>query len=1082
MIRQLLLVPLLVLAASACGDTTTTGNGQLNLDRPVDIAFACYGGLRITNGGTASVDQDIRATAMPVEACNIRSGEHELGTPAPVPPGQEDLTAMGGFPITGSVWIGFILQSATGTVAVSQFETKPSSAISASSGGFSVNDANALTPGKNSISVGEDPIAIATDKVGCYEIVANAGSCDLSALDITSALDTNADVRVNRIDVVNATGQVVRAKPAAMVAEPPGGVIGKTCSAAPEGLVYIAYPSCHLVAAVDTTTGKIVAGIDYASGTPTLTDGNVSCPAECGGGGLPTTGIRPVTLDLELDPRTDDRKLVIGSENSPSVTVVELDSDSRPMSLRQIAFEDPSGTLGVTNISLSPQIGMGGEDGFINDDAAAGGQFQFVYAVATDDTVRVADVLALNRECDTQVDPRLVDGETNVSKLSCFKVGDPGTPRRRPGARGPGIEIPGDGIPLSVDIFRGESLRGETITMNDVIPLPTKLIGYFGVITATNGGSFVFNVDDDVYPDSRRKTDPLDLPALMPLAMAHQIRDALPQRAVTKRATVRENNADVTKTFCETPGPDPDSQAGNAGGPRSVNAPTRNVPSGNIAAEKLQELPYIRQVLCTGDDSIRPVSELSFAADDLVRDLVYPDLRALRDETWTMTWEGSLSLDKSDAAVDGPPIHVGQLFNDGGGFRMSDPSKPFCDVGVEQYDILQLRGCNPTVGDAECPIGYTCYVHPNSQITSLGACMLVDEADRLADACKDFLTSTRRYTINRTESGELRLLPRKHVLPTTPVDGCTDDAQCESLADLAARNLTATQPGVADNTDPHTYVCRTDTDRAPLDGVGQTGKRCIESCTQTSDCTTGHICQAGYCMEGVTPAQACVNAPQRFELRAGEAFTLVGTRTGYVHGTILDPGTGKCKKDPNASPFDVGRIKLAPPACNPAADPRTGLLPDGVTYDANPCALTVDHTENVTSYVPGTCTVADPAVVTQTRQAPAIRLHTRGPTLTLVDPYYPGDQSCIRDRLGTLGKIPLVFPGYQLAWRQTGGFVPLLLPISPSFPIKVVRGPQQSMWIIDAGDFLATTVGQSSTRGRVFRVESSAVGQVNILE
>lgn len=1071
MIRQLrLLVPLLALAAS-CGDTTTTGVGQLNLDRPVDVAFACYGGLRLTNGGAASVGQELRTSAMPVEACDIRSGARDIGAPVPVPAGQEDLTAMGGFPITGSVWVGFILQSATGTVAVAQFGTKPSSAFAG--GDVQVLDANALTPGKNGISVGEDPIAIATDKVGCYEIVANAGSCDLSALDVTSALDTNPDVRVNRIDVVNATGQAVRAKPAAMVAEPPGGVIGKACSAAPEGLVYVAYPSCHLVAAIDTATGKIVAGVDYASGTPTLTDGNVSCPAECGGGGISTTGIRPVTLDLERDPRTDERKLVIGSENSHSITVVELDQDSRPLSLRQVAFEDPSGTLGVTNISLSPQIGMGGTMGVINDDVAGGGQFQFVYAVATDDSVRVADILTLNRECDAQVDPRLIDRESNVATLSCFKVGDPATPRRRPGARGPGIEIPSDGIPLAVDVFRADSI-------GDTTAVPAKLIGYFGVITATNGGSFVFNVDDDNFADFKQQTEPLDAP--LALTIAHQIRDALPQRGVTNRETVDEDGIEVTKTYCDTPGPDPDAQSGNIGGPRSVSAPTRNVPSGNFAAEKLQELPYIRQVLCTGEDSTRPVSELSFVAPDAVRDLEYPDLRALRDETWTMTWEGSLSLDKSDVAVDGPPIHVGQLFNDGGGFRMSDPSKPFCDVGVEQYDILQLRGCDPSVGDAECPIGYTCYVHPNSQIPGLGACMLVEEADRLADACKDFLTSTRRYTVNRTESGELRLLPRKHVLPTTPVDGCTDDAQCESLADLVARNLTSTQPGVADNTDPHTYVCRTDTDRAPLDGVGQTGKRCIESCTQTSDCTTGRICQGGYCMEGVTPPQACVNAPQRFELRAGDAFTLVGTRTGYVHRTVLDTGTGKCTKDPNASPFDVGRIKLSPPACNPAADPRTGLLPDGVTYDANPCALTVDHTENVTSYVPGTCNVADPAVVTQTRQAPAIRIHTRGPTLTLVDPYYPGDQTCIRDRLGTLGKIPLVFPGYQLAWRQTGGFVPLLLPISPSFPIKVTRGPQQSMWIIDAGDFLSTSITQASTRGRVYRVESQAIGQVNVLE
>ena len=48
-----------VLLAGSCGDTTTTPPNQLNLDRPIDIAFACYGGLRITNGQAASPDQAV---------------------------------------------------------------------------------------------------------------------------------------------------------------------------------------------------------------------------------------------------------------------------------------------------------------------------------------------------------------------------------------------------------------------------------------------------------------------------------------------------------------------------------------------------------------------------------------------------------------------------------------------------------------------------------------------------------------------------------------------------------------------------------------------------------------------------------------------------------------------------------------------------------------------------------------------------------------------------------------------------------------------------------------------------------------
>nr|MBA3462001.1 hypothetical protein [Deltaproteobacteria bacterium] len=1026
--RWVALIAVLSAGALSCGDTSTSPAGQLNLDRPVGMAFACYGGLRINNGATPKPDDQIVITAQPAEACNIRSQPHDPGTPEPVPIGQEDLTGMGGAPIPGAAWYGFILQSATGTVAIAEFETKPVSAFAG--GDVLMRDADPLTPGKNGISVGEDPIAITPDEVGCYQVIANAGSCDLSALDITSALDTSADVRVSRITVKNSLGQVVKARPAAMVGEPAGGTIGAACSSTPTGLVYLAYPNCHAVAAVDTTTGMIVSHIDYSTGTPQMRAGDLTCADECdGGGGTVTAGIRPVTLDLELDARTQQRKLVIGSENSSSITIVELGPDTLPVSLRQVALEDPTGTLGVTSIALSPTIGMGGTMGTINDDIAAGGDFQFAYAISTDDTVRVADVLAVNRECDTQVDPRLINNETSIAALSCLKVGDPATPRRRPGARGPGIELTEEAIPISVEIFRSEEIPADVR-----VQTPPKLVGYFGIITASDGRTFVLNVDDDDALDI--ETPGLPLKVSLPLAIAHQLRDAIDDRELTN-VVVQENMP--PKTFCDTNGPDPDAQSGNLGGPRSAGTPSRTVPAGVIAAEKVGALPTLRQLLCTGEDKTRVISELGFTAPDAIRDLAYPDLRTLRDENWTLTWEGSLSLDRGNVAIDGPPIRVGQMQVDTTGFRVTDKSNAFCDAGVEQFDVLQLRGCDPSIGDAECPLGYTCFVHPNSQVAGIGACMLVDEADRLADACKDFLTSIRRYTVNRTKSGELTLLPRKHMLNATPVDGCVDDNQCEALADYAARNASSAMPQDAMQTDPRTYKCMVDTDRAP---IGGTGKRCIETCQQTSDCATGRICQANICMDSVIPPQSCVNAPQRYELRAGEAFTMVGTRSGYIHSTILDTATGKCVKDPAASPFDIARVKLAPPPCDPNADPRTGLLPDG-SYDANPCSLTVDHTETIPVYIPNSCTLSDPPTMITTRQAPAIRVHTRGPTFTMVDPYQSGDQRCIRDRLGTLGKIPLVFPGFQITWRQTGGFVPLTLPIAPSFPVKVVRGPLQ---------------------------------------
>ena len=174
----------LALVAGSCGYTTTTALTQLNFNRPSDIAFACYGGLRLTNGGAPSADQEIIESAQPIESCEIRSQTHADGTPNPRPPGQE----MIGTSSTGLVaYYAFILQSEPGTVALAQWDTKPSTLFAG--GDVVVLDADPLTPGKNGITMGENPVALATDKLGCFELTANGGSCDMSALEINSALE-----------------------------------------------------------------------------------------------------------------------------------------------------------------------------------------------------------------------------------------------------------------------------------------------------------------------------------------------------------------------------------------------------------------------------------------------------------------------------------------------------------------------------------------------------------------------------------------------------------------------------------------------------------------------------------------------------------------------------------------------------------------------------------------------------------------------------------------------------------------------------------------------------------------------------
>jgi hypothetical protein len=234
-------------------------------------------------------------------------------------------------------------------------------------------------------------------------------------------------------------------------------------------------------------------------------------------------------------------------------------------------------------------------------------------------------------------------------------------------------------------------------------------------------------------------------------------------------------------------------------------------------------------------------------------------------------------------------------------------------------------------------------------------------------------------------------------------------------------------------------------------------------------------------MEGVEPPQSCVNSSQRYELHASEAFTMLGSVSGYIHHVVAD-ANNNCILDPAQSPLMSARIPLTAPPCDPTADPITGRNPAGV-LEPDPCQLTTTESEFQSQFTQqGISCSTTGATVFAERPTTAIRLRTKGMTLTLVDPTYPGDLTCNGDRMGSLGNVPLVFEGYQLAFRQTAGFSPLVLSIQPSYPIKVLRGPLESIWVIDNGDFLSVDFTQASTRGKVFRVESTNLSAVNLLE
>jgi hypothetical protein len=247
-------------------------------------------------------------------------------------------------------------------------------------------------------------------------------------------------------------------------------------------------------------------------------------------------------------------------------------------------------------------------------------------------------------------------------------------------------------------------------------------------------------------------------------------------------------------------------------------------------------------------------------------------------------------------------------------------------------------------------------------------------------------------------------------------------------------------------------------------------------------------------------------------VRASEAFTVVGSRSGYVHPLIVNPDksdpakANSCVPDPaltrSQRALQIGRIPLNPPACGDPdplkTDPITGEIlpgnpPATMTFEANPCTVTVPQFENLKTFPdPTTCVPVIPDPSVGARDATAIRFRNRGLKVTLVDPFYIGDQVCPVDRKGSLSaafanaKIPLVFPGYQISFHQTSGYSPLSLPnvsssFAPAFPVKVVEGPTGSIWVIDDGDSPGSQF-TAPTRGQVYRIESINLGLVNLLQ
>ncbi|MBK9032920.1 MAG: hypothetical protein IPL61_16880 [Myxococcales bacterium] len=1026
----------------ACGDTGTVNTSTRSFDHPVDVAFGCVGRMKVLATG------EEKLTPMPLRACAARA----IGDPAavdaanPTMPGQEAILNDNQF------WYALAVQPTNGTVTVANAKLlgvadglTPEEPPEYQAGAFAVEDSDPLIPGHNALTVGSSPLAIATDTAGCHVLTANAGTCDLSVIELERVRLKDETPIVTALPIT-AGGQPLRARPAALAAVDLDSPVGVECPATPVGIHYVSYPDCHAVAAVDGATGAVVASIRFAAdGTATIGGGDLTCPRQCGERDPIVDGARPIALDIIRDDRVGLQKMAIGLANRPVVTVVTLTAAGLPDSVQQVDLE---GDVGVIDVAISKQITMGGVTGGLDDGTGDGDEAQFVYAVATDGTVRVTEVLVAEQECDTQVDPRYLLDIRDGSRFICLGVGQVGTPPRRALARGPGVEFSSAARPVAVAIGTNNNKRTGDAS-------PTVLAGHFAYVALSSGATAVVNIDDDNYADFGVASDVLG--SQLPLAMPHQIRDGIGERAVNAvrgAGSVYEGTRNCAATG-------PDSQASSSvfvGGPRVDTTPQRVVQTSSIAETKAHVLPFFHQDECidtSPEASTRPVSDLAFPVLDTIRNEAFPDWRAVpAEEDWTFTWEGRLSLDRTDGTnvVDGPQVRSGIVDIGGGGISVVDGAAPYCAAGVEPRDIVTLLGCDPARGDAQCGLNETCYVHPDATVAT-GACLPKDRAAELGGLCRDYLVSLRQFAVQDAFAGRLTLRERTRELRTTPLSGCTSDQQCQDLARYDAQLVSSAQPEDDTTAAPaFTYACRPDPFRTTA------VNRCVMTCASDDQCAAGTLCRAGRCIEGVVPAPECAAGAQRYDLRGADALVAIGGRSGFLHPIVAEAGTGRCVKDPTAHPLVVGRIPLSVPPC--AGDGPTDLAP-------NPCSLTVDQTERVADYVPGTCTLTTTGSKVVHRSAAAIRFRNPVFNLTLVDPTYPGDVMCHQDRAGALTDIPTVFPGFILRFHLTAGFQPQFMGEVVAQPANVVRAPDRSVWVVDAGDYVSDSV---SIRGQLVRV------------
>jgi hypothetical protein len=287
-------------------------------------------------------------------------------------------------------------------------------------------------------------------------------------------------------------------------------------------------------------------------------------------------------------------------------------------------------------------------------------------------------------------------------------------------------------------------------------------------------------------------------------------------------------------------------------------------------------------------------------------------------QTWNILWEGG---------VYGPSFS-GQLKIDQNtnALTLTDGGVDFCQAGALPGDFVTLYGCTL---DSQCGPLKVCRRSSTAPDTAdalaiNGLCVPADDASaaqaqRLTD-CAPLLNSLRRYEIADAKSAPnkastLTLVPKIDEIASGTLAVCATAPIPKP--EIPAMNSAQAVPAVAPkDCSPPNYSTQNPYQCLDLDGSNHL--RCVEVCTQDSDCRSGRSCMPypnaplftgdqhaplKFCVDGVpltpTLVMKCeLDQLASYQIGAGDSFVVQGTAATPYVPALVDQTTFSCVPNP----------------------------------------------------------------------------------------------------------------------------------------------------------------------------------------